>query len=253
MGDILERDGHRVTAVDSGRAALALLAEESFDLALIDIKLGDIDGTEVLASLGRQAPHTTAIMLTGHASLDTAVEALRHGAHDYLFKPCQAVTLRESVARGLAKQRQAQQQQELLNNLARHLSADLASVRALLGQDLVPASDTTADLDRAARQGRFLQHQGLVIDCLRHLATLDGHLLELSPTEFDLLACLVSEAPRVLSPAELAREALGYETEDWEAGETIRAHISHIRRKIKAATGHSTIIRTVRGIGYTIA
>ena len=90
------------------------------------------------------------------------------------------------------------------------------------------------------------------MDFMRHVITLDGHLLELSPTEFDLLAHLVSEAPRVVSPQELVREAQGYESEPWEARDLVRYHIYRVRRKIKATTGRADVIHTVRGVGYTV-
>ncbi|MBU0702680.1 MAG: helix-turn-helix domain-containing protein, partial [Chloroflexi bacterium] len=72
------------------------------------------------------------------------------------------------------------------------------------------------------------------------------------PTEFDLLAYLVSEAPRVVSPQELVREVQGYESEPWEARDTVRYHIYRIRQKMKVGTESKSVIRTVRGVGYTI-
>jgi DNA-binding response OmpR family regulator len=88
---------------------------------------------------------------------------------------------------------------------------------------------------------------------MRHVITLDGHLLELSPTELDLMAYLVSEFPRVVSPQELVREVQGYECDLPEARDVVRYHIYRIRRKIKQATGQSGVIRTVRGVGYAIS
>ena len=93
----------------------------------------------------------------------------------------------------------------------------------------------------------------MIIDFSRHVITLDGHLLELSPTEFDLLAYLISEAPRVVSPQELVHEVQGYESEPWEASETVRQHIRRLRQKIKSITGYTDIILTRRGVGYTIS
>jgi DNA-binding response OmpR family regulator len=90
------------------------------------------------------------------------------------------------------------------------------------------------------------------VDLARHLITLDGQLLELSPTEFDLLAYLVSQVPRVVPPQELVREVQGYQSEPWEASETVRYHVYRLRYKMKEATGRADIIRTVRGVGYSI-
>jgi DNA-binding response OmpR family regulator len=87
---------------------------------------------------------------------------------------------------------------------------------------------------------------------MRHVITLNGHLLELSPTEFDLLAYLISEAPRVVSAQELVREVQGHESEPWEARDIVRYHVYRIRRKMKAAAGRTDALCTVRGVGYTI-
>jgi DNA-binding response OmpR family regulator len=118
----------------------------------------------------------------------------------------------------------------------------------MVEQSAKPLTNAGSDKDEI----RFLQQGGLIVDFLRHVITLDGHLLELSPTEFDLLAYLVSEVPRVVSAQELVREVQGYESEPWEASETARYHIYRLRQKIKDATGYTNVIRTVRGIGYTI-
>jgi DNA-binding NtrC family response regulator len=104
LQETLTRDGHQVIAVESGQAALALATTQSFDLALIDLKLGDMAGIDLLAALRQQMPGIIVIMLTGYASVETAAEALRRGAHDYLFKPCKTADLRNSIRRGLLKE-----------------------------------------------------------------------------------------------------------------------------------------------------
>jgi DNA-binding response OmpR family regulator len=101
-------------------------------------------------------------------------------------------------------------------------------------------------------QRRFWHYGDLTVDLLQHIIILDGHLLELTPTEFELLAHLIKQAPRIVSSKELVQEVQGYDSEHWEARETIRSHIYHIRRKIKEVAGEQDVIRTVRGVGYTI-
>ncbi len=255
LEETLTRDGHRVVTVESGEAALALLTTQEFDLALLDLKLKDLSGMDVLAALRQRWPDTAVIVLTAHASLETAVEALRQGAHDYLFKPCKTVELRESVRTGLLKRQRELRQRELLAQLERSLASNLEELRATVVAQTT-GERTTAPAPAAGEppgeQARFLHRGGLIVDFMRHVITLDGHLLELSPTEFDLLAYLVSEAPRVVSPLELVREVRGYKAETWEARDLIRGHVHHIRRKMKKATGRDDVIRTVRGVGYTI-
>jgi DNA-binding response OmpR family regulator len=260
LQEILTRDGHHIVTAESGEDALTLLATQRFDLALIDLKLTGIDGIQVLKTLRQQSPHTVAIVLTAHASLETAVEALRQGAHDYLFKPCKPAELRESIHRGLLA-RQEQQQLDLLHQIE-HMASNLEDIRATIAKGLDQPSLTqthpsssppTPTAPISKEQKRFIQKGGLIVDFLRHVITLDGHLLDLSPTEFNLLSYLIREAPRVVSAQELVREVQGYESEQWEASETIRQHIYRVRQKAREATGCTGIIRTVRGVGYTLA
>lgn len=250
LEEALSRDGHQVTAVESGKAALECIKSEQFDLALLDLRMQGIGGMEVLAAFRQQSPDTAVIVLTAHGSLETAVEALRQGAHDYLFKPCKTAELRESVRTGLRKRQRAVRQRELLDLLERSLRSNLDEIQAAAAER--PAVLPSATTEHAEEEGRFLQYGRLIVDLMRHVITLDGHLLELSSTEFGLLAYLIGEAPRVVSPQELVREVQEYESEPWEASDTVRSHIYHIRQKMEAAAGRSDVIRTVRGVGYAI-
>jgi len=249
LQEVLERDGHMVTCADSGEAALQYLQAESFDLALIDLKLPGIGGMQVLKTLRQSSPNTSIIVLTAHASLETAVEALRQGAHDYLFKPCKTVELRESVASGLLKRQREIRQRHLLSQLERDLSSNLEEIRATV--DNIPVAPVVKPYEETS-ETRFIKLGGLFVDLTRHVITLDDTLLELSPTEFKLLTYLASESPRVISPQELVREAQGYESNPWEARDLARYHIYRIRQKVSQATGRDNLIRTVHGVGYTL-
>jgi DNA-binding response OmpR family regulator len=229
----LQRDGHQVVTAASGQAALQASAAQAFDMVLLDLRLKDMNGIEVLEQLRQQRPATLVIIITAHGSLETAIKALRQGAHDYLLKPCSVAELRTSVRSGLAKRQQ-----------------DLE--RAAVSQ---PPDAARADSMRGSPSGqdrqRIIQQRGLIIDSVRHVATLDGALLDLSPVEFGILAHLASEAPRVISPEEIARVVQGHDSFPGDARDSIRSHIYHIRTKLKAVTGRD-IIRTARGIGYAI-
>jgi DNA-binding response OmpR family regulator len=249
LEELLTRDGHRVVAVDSGESALDVMQNEEFDLALLDLRLKGIGGMEVLSALRQNSPDTVAIMLTGHGSIESAVAALRQGAHDYLFKPCKTVELRESVRQGLLKRQEKLQQRQLLTRLEQALNQ-----RPDPGHStrLPNSAPVLVEATSPQEQGRFIQRGDLMIDIMRHVITLDGQLLELSPTEFDLLAHLSSEAPRVVSSQELVREVQGYDSDPAEARDIVRYHIYRIRQKVKKKTNNTDLIRTVRGIGYTI-
>ena len=261
LKELLERDGHQVVAVESGEAALECIAAQEFDLVLVDLRLQGIGGMDVLAAVRDTAPDTPVIVLTAHASLESAMEALRQGAHDYLFKPSQVVEVRESVRTALLKRQAALQQRRLLAQLTQHLTG--APEKPTLDAAAPPPEQHSASplsvsgslahvADLAGNQARFSQQGGLIVDMMRHVITLDGHILELSPTEFALLAYLCSETPRVIPAQELVHAVQGYECEPWEARETLRYHVHRIRQKVRQATTRADIVRTVRGVGYTL-
>ncbi len=125
--EMLRDEGYHAFGAPSGEAALERIATQTFDLALIDLRLGGIDGMQVLAAVREQSPDTICVMLTAHASLGTAVEALRYGAYDYLFKPCKTLEIRECVRSGLQQRRRKLRQQHILAQL-KSLTDDLDRV-----------------------------------------------------------------------------------------------------------------------------
>jgi DNA-binding NtrC family response regulator len=87
LGDWFRQDGHRVDTAQNGKEALRLIAEHSYDIALIDLKMPGMDGIELQERLARERPELTIIVMTAYASVDTAVRALKAGAYDYITKP----------------------------------------------------------------------------------------------------------------------------------------------------------------------
>jgi DNA-binding NtrC family response regulator len=93
-----------VTEVSSGEQALEMLGDRSFDVAILDVVLGGrVDGFRVLEVIRKRCPGTATIMLTAHASLESAVHALRDGVDGYLLKPVRAAELRQAVQEALEK------------------------------------------------------------------------------------------------------------------------------------------------------
>ncbi|HSH03451.1 MAG TPA: response regulator [Anaerolineae bacterium] len=105
---LLEKEGYQVTTVDSGESFLPHIAEQEYDLAFVDLQMKQVSGLEVIKALHEHWPQTVVIILTGHGTLETAVTALDYNAHNYLFKPCDINTLRQSVAAGLKKRYKTQ-------------------------------------------------------------------------------------------------------------------------------------------------
>lgn len=117
MQAILEMDGHDASTASSVAAATALVQATEYDLVLSDLRLDDGDGIQIVREARRRWPETVCIILTGYASLDSAVKALREGAYDYLVKPCDVEELRLTVQRGLERRRLGQQLRERVREL----------------------------------------------------------------------------------------------------------------------------------------
>jgi DNA-binding NtrC family response regulator len=93
MSKLLNRRGYQVTAVNSGDAALRALMENSFDVMVLDLKMPGMDGIATMHEMRKLGLFTEVLVLTGHGSIDTALEAIQLGAYDYLTKPCEIAEL----------------------------------------------------------------------------------------------------------------------------------------------------------------
>jgi len=93
MSKLLTRRGFQVTAVNSGDAALQALMDSSFEVMVLDLKMPGMDGIAVLHEMKKLGLFTEVLVLTGHGSIDTALEAIQLGAYDYLTKPCEIAEL----------------------------------------------------------------------------------------------------------------------------------------------------------------
>ncbi|WP_419785288.1 response regulator [Pseudodesulfovibrio sp.] len=103
LGKRLAKRGFQVATAPGGAEAIRILRDRDFDVAVLDLKLGDMDGIEVLDVFKKMVPELPVIMLTGHGSEQAARDGLGHGAFDYLLKPCDLDALlakiREAVGR----------------------------------------------------------------------------------------------------------------------------------------------------------
>jgi DNA-binding NtrC family response regulator len=88
LSKMLRAQGLEVTALGSGREALEELHHQAYDVIVLDVRMPDMDGIATLTEIKKIAPQIEVIILTGHASMDAAVEIMRLGGYDYLLKPC---------------------------------------------------------------------------------------------------------------------------------------------------------------------
>ena len=98
---ILEKEGYAVDTASSGNEAISLLATADYDLVLTDLHMEAGEGLAVLNEIRRNAPLTISVVLTGFASVESAIAALQEGAYDYLVKPCDIETMKHTIRRGV--------------------------------------------------------------------------------------------------------------------------------------------------------
>jgi len=97
MSKLLTSRGYRVTVSNSGDGAIRALEEEDFDVVVLDLKMPGMDGITTLREIKKLGLFTETLILTGHGSIDTALEAVKLGAYDYLTKPCEIDELVEKI------------------------------------------------------------------------------------------------------------------------------------------------------------
>ncbi|NDP47339.1 MAG: sigma-54-dependent Fis family transcriptional regulator [Sulfuriferula multivorans] len=128
---VFEREGYTVTACKSGEAGLAAMQGTAFDLVLTDLRMPGIDGMEVLAHIRATTPEVPVIMITGHATLDSAVDAMKAGAYHYIAKPFRLAEAREVVRGALEVRRIKRENSELKLRIEQ-----LSSQTTIITQDL---------------------------------------------------------------------------------------------------------------------
>ena len=209
----LEDEGYQVSEAADGQTALDLLERQTFDLALVDLRMAGVDGLEVMRQFRQRSPETQIIIVTAYASVPSAVEALRHGAHDYLTKPVNTEELLASVADGLAL-----------------VSAQVPS------------------LSRPTRTK--MTYGDLTLDYDLHQVTRQGQVLDLTPTEFDLLACLMESPNIALDSVTVLKQIRGYEATEGEARAIVRVHVHRLRQKLEPDPAAPRYVITVAGGRY---
>lgn len=242
LGEVLRLEGYRVSLAASGEAALLAAQEHPVDLAILDLRLPGIDGLQVLEGLRHISEDTIVILITGYGTLETAIQALRKGAYDFLLKPCPVDEVLGAVRRGLSELKAGRHRKVLVSQLQRTLQELVATD----GGDVLPAPKTES--------GEIaLKVAAVEMDKTRHIVTYNGHPVELTPTEFRLLECLMNRVDEVCTPQDLVRCAQGYETDAWGARSIVRVHIRRLRRKLEPDPENPRYILNVRGIGYVFA
>lgn len=252
LSAMLRRAGYSVTTASSGEEAVALFNSQTFDLMLVDLQMPGINGIQVVEALRARGLDTAVIVLTGHGSLESAIEGIHHGIFDYMLKTSDPAQISERVATALAERSKRLRQTTLISTIGQAVK-ELAGDRATAQHDdAAPASSTAPAAAGSAGPERVVLIGQLQLDTWHQTATLGDRSLNLTPTEFRLLLCLAEHSGQMLSYTQLVRCAQGYETSELEAGELIKPHIHHLRQKIEPDPSTPRYLLNVRGKGYIL-
>ncbi len=254
--------GYQAEGAGSGPEALAMLKQTPCDLMILDMAMPGMHGTEVMLHVRRLRPDILIIILTGNATLESAIAAVKSDAVDYLLKPVKTSVLVAAIAQALQKRTGELHRQQLVHSAMQALEEaegqsprepDVQPAPSIAGQPS-PSGETKTPVGQLA-QVRFVQIGSLVLDRQKRLVLCEGdpeRTKELTKGEADILAVLMVFPNRVLTSRDLVRAAWGYEIEEAEARSLVRPYVFRIRQKIESRPDKPQVIQTVRGSGYLL-
>ena len=246
MARILQRAGYEVTTAVSGQEGLALIAEQPFDLLYLDIRMPDVNGLELLKTIHAKFPDLPVILFTAQPDLNSAVEALRRGATDYLLKPLKPQTVIDRTQAILLTRQKERRKREI----QRQIEALRAELNSLESQ--VEATAVATPQQAPASDERYVRRGGLTLDLHTRRATMNERNISLPQTSFDYLLALARHAPNIVDYQTLVSEAQGYQTDTREAQELTKWHIHHIRQALEPDSRNPVHVINVRGMGYRL-
>ncbi len=243
---ILQRTGYKVTCAGNAQEGLQFLDSGPYDLTFLDIKMPDRSGMSILPEIRRQYPEMPVLILTAHASLDTAIEAVRQGARDYLLKPIDPQQILMRTRDVLTEQSQPKRRREITTQI-QNLLAELHQIE---GSEA--ASDPMLNALPPTDPARFLRRGGLSLDLHTRHASMSNQYVSLSPSNFDYLVTLLRHAPDAVPYQTLVRESQGYDLSRAEAREISRWQIHELRKALEEDAHKPHIVLTVRDVGYRL-
>jgi DNA-binding response OmpR family regulator len=246
LARILQRAGFEVTTTATGGEALSLLSQHSFDLVYLDLRMPDMSGLDVLKAIQAKFPELPVILFTAQPDLNSAVEALRRGAIDYLLKPLKPQTVIDRSKSVLAKTQKERRKREL----QRQIDLLQAELNALEREATIQTDQTIPQAQ--ASPDRFLKRGKLMLDMHTRRVMLNERAINLPPTSFDYLLVLARHTPSVVDYQTLVSEAQGYDTDLHEAQELSKWHIHHIRQAIEPDAHNPVYVINMRGTGYRL-
>lgn len=235
--------GYHVEEASTGQEALERLQQAVYDLMVLDLHLPGIGGLEVMTRARQLYPELLIVILTGYASLESAIAAVKSEAIDYLQKPARVQEIVQTVTRSLEKRADRIQRERLVQMMGEALEV------LRLGDHppkVVPNPGEAQDILHL-HPFKLDRHKRLLA-----IAAETVQVLQLTEGETVVLASLMMHPDKVLSCRDLMELGWGYSMREGEAQNIIRPHVSRLRSKINKLLPASAFIHTVRKRGYVL-
>ena len=244
---VLQKEKYRVETAANAEDALDCLQQHEYDLMFLDLNMPGMTGIELLVEVHRHYPHMPVLILTAHAALESAIQAVRLGARDYLIKPVEPVLIIARVSEILAENEQPARKKEIVGQI----QSLLAELQKIEGEDATPTSALAALPPADAT--RFLNKGNFDLDLHARHAALNGKYIPVTGIYFDYLGTLLRHAPKPVACKTLVKESQGFDVSSIEARDLARWRIHELRKMIEVDPETPEYILTVRGIGYRLA
>lgn len=145
LADFLSMEGFRVRTAEDGSAALVELSRGHYDLVLSDLKMPNMGGLELLEAISKHTPNVVTVIMTGFGTVETAIDAMKRGAYDYILKPFKVEEVVHTIRRGLEKQKLQAENLRLKEALSLYKVSEAIAASLSLDEVLRTVTDATLD------------------------------------------------------------------------------------------------------------
>lgn len=221
---VLQMRDYEAVAVEDGKTALEALQSAKWDLLVLDLNLKGIKGFDLIDQARKLFPRLKVIILTGHGSLETAIEAIHKKVCDYMLKPALPKDILKSVDTAF---RECEVPVKLPAQQANTFIPSVQNIPIMINKIYIYDSSK-----------RRIRKNDLTVN--------------LTQTENTIFAYLAEYQNKVVSHQELVNYTYGFKISNLEAAKMLRPVICRIRRKFQALNCESEIIQNVRGKGYLV-
>ncbi len=242
LARILQQAGFQTTTAENADQGLSFIETTTFDLVFMDLRMPGTAGLDALKLIHNNYPSLPVVLFTAQPDLNSAVEALRSGATDYLLKPLKPQAVIENAQKIIANRQKEKRKQEIMQQIE-SLQAELKGLNT---------GDTGPQPFARIGSDRFLKRGALVLDLHKRCLILNEQTINIPHTSFDYLLVLARHSPDVVSYQTLVAEAQGYEADSREAQELAKWHIHQLRQAIEPNSRVPSLLINVRGTGYRL-